>query len=122
MPSSSRSIGLVVALILLFVFFPIVEILSSALRDNDGNLAPGEFVAKFFDRSIWGLDCLYSALRCGVAWNTLFLGVLVGVGTTALGLAFALIATRTRFRYQGLLRVTDRAADHHAAVRDRPRR
>ena len=39
------------------------------------------FVAKFTDRSIWGLDCLYGPLRCGVAWNTLFLGVLVGVGT-----------------------------------------
>ena len=67
--------------------------------------APGEFVAKFLDRSIWGLDCVTANLRCGVAWNTLFLGVLVGVGTTALGLAFALIATRTDFRFKGMLRM-----------------
>ena len=68
-------------------------------------MALGEFVAKFFDRSVWGLDCVTSNLRCGVAWNTLFLAVLVGIGTTALGLAFALIATRTNMRFKGALRV-----------------
>ena len=47
-----------------------------------------------------GSTALSGDLRCGVAWNTLFLGMLVGVGTTALGLAFALIATRTSFRYK----------------------
>lgn len=99
------SIGLIVALIIAFVFFPIWEILVSAFKDNDGRFAPGEFLAKFFDKSIWGLECTYSSLRCGVAWNTLFLAILVGVGTTALGLAFALIATRTAFRFKGLLRI-----------------
>ena len=59
-----------------------------------------QFLAKFSDRSVWGLDCLAGDLRCGVAWNTLFLGLLVAFGTTALGLAFALIATRTSFRLQ----------------------
>ena len=39
-----------------------------------------------------------------MAWNTLFLAVLVGFGTTALGLAFALIATRTAFPVKGVLR------------------
>ena len=101
----TSSIGIVIALIIVFVFFPVTTILASAFADNDGNFAPLEFAAKFMDRSIWGLDCLSSDLRCGVAWNTLFLGLLVGVGTTALGLAFALIATRTAFRYKKLLRV-----------------
>jgi iron(III) transport system permease protein len=101
----TSSIGLVVALIIVFVFFPVSTILASAFADNDGNFAPLEFMTKFMDRSIWGLDCLSSNLRCGVAWNTLFLGVLVAFGTTALGLAFALIATRTTFRYKKLLRV-----------------
>src|SRR5204863_8660186 len=68
-------------------------------------IALGEFGAKFFDKSIWGLDCFASNLRCGVAWNTLFLAVLVGIGTTGLGLAFALIATRTGFRLKGTLRI-----------------
>ncbi|MBM6582287.1 iron ABC transporter permease [Microvirga sp. BT689] len=101
----TSSIGVVIALIVVFVFFPVTTILASAFADNNGNFAPYEFVTKFLDKSIWGLDCLSSNLRCGVAWNTLFLGLLVGVGTTALGLAFALIATRTEFRYKKLLRV-----------------
>jgi len=99
------TIALIVALIGIFVFFPIVKVLLSALQDNDGRFAPALFAEKFFDHSIWGLDCLTSDLRCGVAWNTLFLAILVGVGTTALGLAFALIALRTGFRFKWLLRV-----------------
>ncbi len=99
------AIGAIVALIGTFVFFPITTILLSAVQDNAGRFAPAEFTVKFFDRSIWGLDCFVSDLRCGVAWNTLLLGVLVGVGTTVLGLAFALIATRTNFRLKGVLRV-----------------
>ncbi|HEY8381955.1 MAG TPA: iron ABC transporter permease [Microvirga sp.] len=99
------SIGLIVALIATFVFFPVGTILISAVQDNNGAFAPVLFAQKFFDRSIWGLDCLTSDLSCGVAWNTLFLGVLVGFGTTALGLAFALIATRTGFPLKGTLRV-----------------
>src|SRR4029450_13962080 len=54
---------------------------------------------------IWGLRCLVGGGRCGVAWNTLFLALACGVGTTALGLAFALIATRTAFRFKRVLRV-----------------
>src|SRR4029450_1372803 len=54
---------------------------------------------------IWGLRCLVGGGRCGVAWNTLFLALACGVGTTALGLAFALVATRTGFRYKRTLRV-----------------
>ena len=77
----------------------------SAVQTNEGHFAPGLFWQKVSDRSIWGLDCLYGPLRCGVAWNTLFLGVLVGVGSTALGLAFALIATRSNFRGKKALRV-----------------
>jgi iron(III) transport system permease protein len=101
----TSSIGVVIALIAVFVFFPVSTILASAFGDDKGNFAPSEFLVKFFDRSIWGLDCLWGDLRCGVAWNTLFLGILVALGTTALGLAFALIATRTSFRYKKLLRV-----------------
>jgi iron(III) transport system permease protein len=99
------SIGLVVALIAVFVFLPITTILASAVQDNAGGFAPGAFAAKFLDRSVWGLDCLTSEVRCGVAWNTLFLATLVGIGTTALGLAFALIATRTSFPFKRALRV-----------------
>jgi iron(III) transport system permease protein len=92
------AIGLVVASIAAFVFFPIFVMLASAFEG-------GRFAASFFDRSIWGVDCLYSSLRCGVAWNTVFLAIIVGAGSTLLGLAFALIAARTAFRFKGVLRV-----------------
>ena len=92
------AIGLVVASIAVFVFFPIFVMLASAFEG-------GGFAESFFDRSIWGIDCLYSAVRCGVAWNTVFLAILVGAGSTLLGLAFALIAARTAFRFKGLLRL-----------------
>jgi iron(III) transport system permease protein len=98
------AVGLVVGLVTLFVFFPIGTILLSAIRDDSGALAPGVFAAKLLDRSVWGLDCLTGPLRCGVAWNTLFLAVLVGAATTGLGLAFALVATRTTFPLKGLFR------------------
>jgi len=101
----TSSIGIVIALIAVFVFFPVSTILASAFGVDRGNFAPVQFLVKFSDRSVWGLDCLWGDLRCGVAWNTLFLGLLVAFGTTALGLAFALIATRTSFRYKKLLRV-----------------
>jgi iron(III) transport system permease protein len=99
------AVGSVVALVAVFVFFPVSRVLVSAVQDNDGALAPGEFWEKLSGRDVWGLDCLTSSVSCGVAWNTLFLGVLVGAGTTALGLAFALLVTRTGFPAKRLLRV-----------------
>lgn len=100
----TSTIGLILALIFVFVFFPVMRILVSAFQDNSGHWAPLAFISKFFDGSIWGFGCITSSVRCGVAWNTLLLAVAVGVGTTLLGLAFALIATRTGFRAKGLLR------------------
>ena len=100
----ASAIGLVVALVSVFVFWPVLTVLSSAVRDEAGAFAPAVFLDKLLARSIWGLDCLSGPLRCGVAWNTLFLAVLVGAGTTILGLAFALIATRTAFPAKPLLR------------------
>lgn len=99
------SIAIIAALIAVFVFYPVSTVLASAVQDGKGQLDLQQFQAKFFDRSVWGLDCLGGNLRCGVAWNTLALAVATGLGTTLLGLAFALIATRTTFKLKGLLRV-----------------
>lgn len=98
------AIGLIIAMVTVFIFFPIVQMLSSALRDNDGVYSLGIFAAKFFDNKIWGLSCIQGGTRCGVAWNSLFLAILVGFSTTALGLAFALVATRSGFRFGKMLR------------------
>ena len=98
------AIGLIIAMVTVFIFFPIVQMLSSALRDNDGVYSLGVFTSKFFENKIWGLGCVQEGTRCGVAWNSLFLAVLVGFSTTVLGLAFALVATRSGFKYSKLLR------------------
>lgn len=99
------SIGGIIALVAVFVFFPVLNILTSAVRDSDGAFAPAAFIYRFIDRKIWGLDCLVGAYSCGVAWNSLLLAILTGISTTVLGLAFALIATRTDFRMKRSLRV-----------------
>jgi iron(III) transport system permease protein len=97
------SIGFVVAVVGIFIFMPILQMLGSALVTEDGGYSVLVFLEKLFSRRLWGLDCL-SGGRCGVAWNSLFLAVLVGVLTTLLGLVFALVVTRTGFRYGRLLR------------------
>ena len=99
------SIALVVAMIALFVFFPVLTILASAMQDNQGQWAPALFFDKLFDKSIWGIGCITGGVSCGVAWNTVLLGLAVGLGTTVLGMAFALVAVRTEFKAKGLLRV-----------------
>jgi iron(III) transport system permease protein len=99
------AIGWVIGLIALFVFLPVLTILASAFQDNAGHFAPALFWQKFTDASIWGLGCLGGGTSCGVAWNTVFLGVLVGLSSTVLGLAFALIALRTQFAFKGSLKL-----------------
>lgn len=98
------AILLVVGLIALFVFYPVLCILSSAVRDNDGSFAPSLFATKLFSKSIWGIDCIFSTHSCGVAWNTVAEAAIVGVLTTLLGLAFALVALRTQAPMKPLLR------------------
>ena len=97
------AIGGVIVIVLVFVGFPITNMLFSAFIDDAGEYSISVFFAKFFDDRLWGLACL-SGGRCGAAWNSLFLAIIVGFTTTMLGLAFALVATRSRFRYQRSLR------------------
>ncbi len=98
------AVGFVIALVGLFIFLPVLNMLSSALQDNDGQYSIGIFFNKFFDDKIWGLACLGGGRSCGVAWNSLILAVVVGTLTTLLGLVFALVATRSGLRKAHLLR------------------
>ena len=95
----------VAASIVLFTAWPILRILVQAFQDGDGFLAPALLVERLATEKIWSLRCLSGGGRCGVAWNTLFLALGCGAGTTALGLAFALIVTRTSFGFKKTLRV-----------------
>ncbi len=98
------SIGFVVALVGIFIMYPIGQVLVSAVQDDAGDYAFGLFVEKMSDRKIWGLGCLTGRINCGVAWNSLLLAVLVGALTTLLGLVFALAVTRTGMKSTRLLR------------------
>jgi iron(III) transport system permease protein len=98
------SIGFVIAVVGLFIFWPVLQMLGSGMLTEDGSYSVASFLGKLFSERIWSLDCVLGGVRCGVAWNSLFLAVLVGVLTTALGLVFALLATRTGIRARALLR------------------
>jgi len=101
----AASVVAVTGLVGIFTFFPVVKILLSAFEDAGSAWSPAAFAGRLFTAKIWGLGCLGGGTRCGVAWNTLVLALSTALACTALGLAFALIATRTAFRYKRLLRV-----------------
>ena len=98
------AIGFVLAIVGAFVFFPIVNMLMSAFITEDGSYSFIVFASKFFDDILWGLSCVVGTGRCGVAWNSLFLAVCVGFLTTVLGLIFALVVTRSGFKYRRAVR------------------
>ncbi|MBV9835189.1 MAG: iron ABC transporter permease [Alphaproteobacteria bacterium] len=95
----------VVASIVLFTAWPVLRILLQAFNSTDGVFAPALLIERLTTAKIWSLRCLVGGGRCGVLWNTLFLALCCGAGTTVLGLAFALIVTRTGFRMKKTLRV-----------------
>ncbi len=98
-------IGLIVALVALFVFFPVSTVLVNAFRAPQGGLSLGHFLSEFFSADLWGLSCLTFTDQCGPAINSVLLATMTGATTTLLGLAFALIFTRTNFRAKKLLRL-----------------
>src|SRR5262249_6706482 len=87
----------VVLLVALFTLYPVPRILISAVQARDGASAPMAPPNRLFSAKLWGLGCLAGGARCGDVWNTLVLALGCAASCTALGLAFALIATRTRF-------------------------
>ena len=99
------SVTAVAASILLFTAWPILRILVEAFKDADGAFMPALLLERLAADKIWSLRCLAGGGRCGVAWNTLFLALACAAGSTALGLAFALIVTRTSFAFKKTLRV-----------------
>jgi iron(III) transport system permease protein len=96
-------IAALVALIGLFVILPVLRVLAGAFQNEAGvSLQAG--MARVVDARIWSVGCVIGERRCGVAWNTLFLALATAAGTTLLGLAFALVVTRSNFRFKRSLR------------------
>lgn len=98
------SLLFVIGSLILFVAYPLLSILASAVEDNDGTVMPSLFIDKILNANIWSLNCLAGGGSCGVAWNTVAIAILVGFFCTALGLALALIALRTKLPAKWLLR------------------
>ncbi len=94
----------IVALLSLFVFFPILRLGLAAFIDPDGNLAMATFWSRLSAPELWGIGCFVGGGRCGVVVNTVVLGVLSATLATALGLALALLVNRTDFRMKRALR------------------
>jgi len=82
------------ALLVLFVALPVAVALAGAFLDDSGRLTLRALVDRLGNERTWGLSCLAGGVRCGVAWNTLFLAVLTATGTTLLGTMIALVAER----------------------------
>ena len=93
------------ALLLLFVALPVGKSLLGAFIDDTGRGSLQALAERLGHERVWGLSCLAGGVRCGVAWNTLFLALLTAAGTTVMGLVLALLSERGRFRFGGALRL-----------------
>ena len=82
------------ALLLLFIVFPVTKALYGAFLNEEGQWAFSALFQRIGNERVWGLNCLAGGVRCGVAWNTLFLALLTATGTTVLGTMMALLAER----------------------------
>ena len=82
------------ALLLLFVALPVARSLLGAFVDEAGAWSGAALVERLAHERVWGLSCLAGGVRCGVAWNTLFLALLTAAGTTVMGTLIALYAER----------------------------
>ena len=82
-------------LLLLFIAFPVSKALYGALLTEQGQWSLTAIFDRIGNERVWGLNCLTGGVRCGVAWNTLFLALLTATGTTLLGTMMALLAERS---------------------------
>ncbi len=98
------AIVLLVALVSTFVLYPVLSLFVVSVQDVDGSFQPDGLLSNLQDPAIWSLGC-FSGGSCGTAWRTLLLALMTATGSTLLGLAFALAATRTAFPCKKALRL-----------------
>ncbi|WP_238587779.1 iron ABC transporter permease [Caenimonas sp. SL110] len=92
-------------LLALFILFPVLKALASAFYTEEGRISIAAMWERIGNERNFGLNCLYGGVRCGVAWNTLFLGLLTAFSTTVLGTLMALMAERAGSRYSKPLNI-----------------
>lgn len=86
------------SLLALFIVFPVLKALWAAFLDEEGRFVLGAIAERMASERNFGLACLAGGRSCGVAWNTLFLGLLTAASTTVLGTLMALMAERSSRR------------------------
>ncbi len=79
----------------LFIAYPVTRALLGAWIDETGVWSLDALWERVGHERVWGLACLASELRCGVAWNTLWLGLCTALGTTVMGTLLALMTERS---------------------------
>lgn len=93
------------SLLLLFIVFPVSKALVGAFLTEEGQFSLGAFFTRVASERNFGLSCLTGGQRCGVAWNTLFIGIMTAASTTLLGTLMALMAERGSRRYSKPLNI-----------------
>src|SRR5512141_1853279 len=104
-PVIATVVIVIAALLGIFIFYPVGKALFAAVLDAQGRFAPALAAGRLFTADIWGVECFTSSAHCGVAVNSAVLATLVGLLSTLLGLALALVVQRGGQRYAALLKV-----------------
>ncbi|MEO8281574.1 MAG: iron ABC transporter permease, partial [Ideonella sp.] len=92
------SVVLCAGLLALFVALPVAKALLGAFLDESGAFSVAALASRLGNERVWGLSCVVGGVRCGVAWQTLFLALLTATGTTLMGTLIALYAERAGTR------------------------
>lgn len=99
------AVGFLATSIALFTAWPVVTLLGRGFSVPADSTLLEAIASRMFAPKIWGLACLMGGGNCGVAWNSIILAIATATSCTVLGLAFALIVTRTGFRFRKALRL-----------------
>ena len=87
------------AMLTVFILFPVLKALSGAFYLEDGSFSPLALWSRVATERNFGLGCLAGGRSCGVAWNTLFLGLMTATSTVILGTLMALMSERASKRF-----------------------
>ena len=87
------------AMLSVFIVFPVLKALSGAFFLEDGGFSVLALWGRVATERNFGLSCLGGSQSCGVAWNTLLLGLMTATSTVVLGTMMALMSERASKRY-----------------------
>ena len=90
----SGAIIFIVALVMLFIFYPLTKIFIQMLYTTDDQFVPLQF-----------FEVITSPGVGRIVWNTLLMAVCVGVSTTFFGLIFAIYSVRSTSKLRSLIKV-----------------